>query len=63
MGQRVDGCGGRPVDRTAADWVGPAAGEVYALSLKCRQIFWWVHFPDCKGTFHSKKEQKAEFET
>lgn len=45
VGQRVDGGGGGPVGRVAADRVGPAAGEVDALSLKCRK---------CKGAFHSK---------
>lgn len=38
VGQRVDGCGGGPVDRVAGDGVGPAAGEVDALSLERRQI-------------------------
>lgn len=37
VGQGVDGRGGMPVDRVAGDGVGPAAGEVYALSLKCRK--------------------------
>lgn len=61
VGQRVDGCGGMPVDRVAGDGVGPAAGEVYALSLKCRKIFWWVDFPECKGTVHSKINRKLNF--
>lgn len=36
VGQGVDGRGGVPVDRVAGDGVGPAAGEVDALALKCR---------------------------
>lgn len=61
VGQRVDGCGGGPVGRVAADRVGPAAGEVDALSLQCRTTFWWVDFPERKGTFHPKFNRKANF--
>lgn len=45
MGQGVDGRGGMPVDGVAGDGVGPAAGEIYALSLKYRKRMWWVAFP------------------
>lgn len=41
-----------PVARTAADGVGPAAGEVYALSLKGTKILRWVDFHERKDTFH-----------
>lgn len=61
VGQRVDGCGGGPVGRVAADRVGPAAGEVDALSLQSRTTFWWVDFPERKGTFHSKFNRKVNF--
>lgn len=50
MGQGVDGRGVMPVDRVAGDRVGPAAGEVYALALKCRKRM-------ISPEFHRKNER------